>query len=218
MEPPTARKMTAHNQFIPDDDPRIAFFDRLATQWDESEQDPAATIGRLEQLVELLDLRPGESLLEVGFGTGQLTAWLAERVRPGRVVAIDFSPKMLQKASSKGITAEFRLADVCQDDLGRAEFDVALCFHSFPHFRDRSAALRNLARSLKPQGRLIVMHLRSRADVNAFHQSVGDVIATDLLPDDNQWERWLDMAGLKKQRMIDGPGLFFLRADLCPNE
>ena len=61
-------------------------------------------------------------------------------------------------------------------------------------------------------------HLRSRADVNAFHQSVGGVIATDLLPDDNRWERWLDMAGLKKQRMLDGPGLFFLRADLCPNE
>jgi demethylmenaquinone methyltransferase/2-methoxy-6-polyprenyl-1,4-benzoquinol methylase len=218
METPIAHKMTAHNELVPDDDPRIAFFDRLATQWDESEQDPAATIGRLEQLVGLLDLRPGECLLEVGFGTGQLTAWLAERVQPGRVVAIDFSPKMLQKASSKGIAAEFRLADVCQDDLGRAEFDVALCFHSFPHFRDQSAALRNLARSLKPQDRLIVMHLRSRADVNAFHQSVGGAIATDLLPDDNQWEGWLDMAGLKKQKMIDGPGLFFLWADLCPNE
>jgi hypothetical protein len=54
--------------------------------------------------------------------------------------------------------------------------------------------------------------------VNAFHQSVGGTIASHLLPDDNQWERWLDMAGLKKQRMIDGPGLFFLRADLCPDE
>jgi ubiquinone/menaquinone biosynthesis C-methylase UbiE len=210
--------MTTHDQFTPADDPRIAFFDRLANQWDESEQDPTATIGRLEQLAELLDLRPGENLLEVGFGTGQLTAWLAERVRPGKVVAIDFSPKMLEKARSKGIAAEFRLVDVCQDDLGLAEFNVALCFHSFPHFRDQSAALRNLTRSLKRQGRLIVMHLRSRADINAFHQSVGGVIATDLLPDDNQWDRWLDRAGLKKQKMIDGPELFFLRADLCPDE
>ena len=210
--------MSADRQMAPCDDPRIAFFDRLAAEWDVSEQDPGATIARLNELANYLDLRPGEDLLEVGFGTGQITGWLAERVLPGRVVGIDFSAKMLQVARSKGIAAEFRLADVCRDDLGRAEFDGALCFHSFPHFRDQSVALRNLARCLKPGGRLIVMHLRSRADVNAFHQSVGGVIATDLLPDDNQWERWLDMAGLKKQKMIDGPGLFFLRADLCPNE
>jgi ubiquinone/menaquinone biosynthesis C-methylase UbiE len=195
-------------------DPRIAFFDRLAPTWDVEEQNPAETIRRLEGLHELLALRPGENVLEVGCGTGQLTGWLADRVHPGRVVAIDFSPKMIQKASTKG-GGEFRVADVCQDDLGCKEFDVALCFHSFPHFRDQPAALQNLARCLKNDGRLIVMHLRSRAEINAFHSSVGGVVGADLLPADDNWERWLAESGMRTAKLIDAPELFFLRADVC---
>lgn len=200
-----------HTNDAPATDPRIAFFDRLASTWDAEEQNAAETIERLESLHGLLALRPGETVLEVGCGTGQLTRWLADRVCPGGVVAIDFSPEMIRKASSKG-GAEFRVANVCQDDLGRARFDVALCFHSFPHFHDQSAALRNLARCLKPLGRLIVLHLQNRTKINAFHQSVGGAVATDLLPADHQWEAWLGMAGLSKPTIIDGPDLFFLQA------
>jgi SAM-dependent methyltransferase len=195
-------------------DPRIAFFDHLAANWDDGEQDSADTLRRLEELAELLALRPGENLLEVGCGTGQLTGWLAHRVRPGRVVAIDFSPEMIQKASAKG-GGEFRVADVCQDDLGQAEFDVALCFHSFPHFRDQAMALQNLARCLKPGGRLIVMHLRGREAINAFHGSVGGAVGGDFLPTDDQFDAGLAEAGMKTVNRIDRQDLFFLQADRC---
>jgi SAM-dependent methyltransferase len=196
-------------------DPRIAFFDRLAANWDDEEQDSADTLRRLEELSDLLALRPGENLLEVGCGTGQLTGWLADRVRPGRVLAIDFSPEMIQKASVKEGSGEFRVADVCQDNLGQAEFDVALCFHSFPHFRDQAAALRNLARCLKPGGRLIVMHLRGREAINAFHGSVGGTVGADFLPSDDQWDVWLAEADMKTVDRIDRPDLFFIQADRC---
>jgi ubiquinone/menaquinone biosynthesis C-methylase UbiE len=198
----------------PPSDPRIAFFDCLAATWDDEEQDPAETIRRLESLHDLLALRPGEDLLEVGCGTGQLTGWLAERVRPGRVTAIDFAPEMIRKATSKG-GGVFRVADVCRDDLGKEEFDVALCFHSFPHFRDQPAALRNLAHCLKPGGRLIVLHLKSRAEINAFHHHVGGPVGGDFLPADDAWKQWLAAASLKAAEIIDDPEFFFLRADVC---
>jgi ubiquinone/menaquinone biosynthesis C-methylase UbiE len=193
-------------------DPRIAFFDRLAATWDVEEQNPAETIRRLEALGDLLILRADENLLEVGCGTGQLTGWLAKQVGPGRVTAIDFSAAMIEKAQAKG-GGPFRTADVCQDDLGRSEFDVVLCFHSFPHFRDQSAALRNLAGCLKPTGRLIVMHLNGRDAINAFHGSVGGVVGGDFLPADDQWETWLAAAGLKLVKTIDREDLFFLQAE-----
>lgn len=193
-------------------DPRIGFFDRIAAEWDAAEQDPADTIRRLEAHSDLLALRPGRQVLEVGCGTGQLTGWLAERVRPGRVVGIDFSPGMLEKARAKGLEAELRLADVCRDELGPAQFDLAFCFHSFPHFRDRTRALANLAKALKHGGRLLVVHLNSRADVNAFHDQVGGVIAGDHLPDQPTWDALLSAAGLRKTQWIDRQGLFFLEA------
>jgi len=196
---------------LPPHDPRIAFFDRLAPTWDSEEQNPAETLARLEALHELLDLRPGDDLLEVGCGTGQLTAWLAERVRPGRVAAVDFAPEMIRKAAMKG-GGDFRVADVCQDDLGRGQFDVAFCFHSFPHFRDQQAALRNLAGCMKPNGRLIVLHLAGRTEINAFHGRVGGAVGTDFLPSDGQWSQWLTEAAMTLEILRDEPGLFFLQA------
>jgi ubiquinone/menaquinone biosynthesis C-methylase UbiE len=194
-------------------DPRIAFFDRIAVDWDEAEQDPAETIRRVEQETDLLALQRGDDLLEVGCGTAQLTEWLADRVRPGRVVAVDFSPRMLERARAKAPSAaEFRLIDVCRQSPGVACFDVALCFHSFPHFQRQDAAAAYLAASLKPGGRLLVMHLNSRADVNAFHDQVGREVAGDHLPDDQQWDRLLVPFGLHVNRQIDRPGLYFLEA------
>jgi ubiquinone/menaquinone biosynthesis C-methylase UbiE len=192
-------------------DPRIDFFDKLAEEWDVSGQSPTETVETVKRRADCLGLLPGHCVLEVGCGTGQLTGWLAEQVHPGRVVGVDFSSGMLRKAESKGIAASFRMADVCEDDLGQGEFDVALCFHSFPHFRDQPAALRNLARCLKSGGRLIVMHMHSREGINAFHHHVGGTVGHDFLPDDEQWFAWLDAAGFDKPDITDGEAGFMLQ-------
>ncbi len=196
------------------DDPRIAFFDRLSADWDHSEQDPKETICRLEQLDDLLRLGQGLDVLEVGCGTGQLTGWLAQQVAPGRVTAIDFSDGMLQQARAKQIDAEFRLCDVCRDPLPRSLADLILCFHSFPHFRDQDAALRNLAGVLRPSGRIIVVHLGSIAAINAFHDSVGGEIAGDHLPNEKQWNALLSSNGLRRTAWVDREDLFFLEAEI----
>lgn len=193
-------------------DPRVGFFDRIAAAWDHDEQDPLDTLRRVEQNEHLLGLRSGERVLEVGCGTGQLTDWITQRVHPGRVVAVDFSPRMLANARAKNIDAEFRQADVCGDALGEACFDAVLCFHSFPHFRDQAAALANLARAMAPDGRLLVMHLNDRAAINAYHDQVGGEVAGDHLPDVEQWDALLATAGLRRTEWLDREGLFLLRA------
>ena len=193
-------------------DRRIAFFDELAPRWDTDGQNPTETVQRVAELAPQLGLTAGETVLEVGCGTGQLTGWLATQVAPGRVVAIDFAPSMVETARGKQIAAEFRVADVCHDDLGTGRFDVALCFHSFPHFRDQGAALKNLARALKPSGRLIVLHLSGSAEINAFHDQVGGAVAGDHLPCPHGWNTLLAAAGLVATETTDRPGLFLLKA------
>jgi ubiquinone/menaquinone biosynthesis C-methylase UbiE len=201
---------------MPVADPRIAFFDGLAERWDDENPSAERMVARLAQHADMLALQSGESLLEVGCGTGKTTGYLVEQIAPGRVTAIDFAPKMIDRAQAKNIDADFQCMDICSDDLGTALYDVVLCFHSFPHFRDQPAALRNLRRAMKDTGRLIIMHCAGSDHINQFHANLTGAVNQDLLPVDEEWEALLDDAGLMSQTLIDRDDLFILIAQSDP--
>ena len=188
-------------------DPRIAYFDALASRWDAQGPSAEDQTRYLQEHAALLALAPGQDLLEVGCGTGKTTGWLADSVSPGRVTAVDFSPGMIRQASRKGIDAEFRCADACSDDLGRGLYDVILCFHCFPHFRDQAAALRNLGRALKVRGRLVVMHMRGSRQINEFHAGIDGPVRADRLPQGSAWDPLLEQAGMRPGRPDSSPVL-----------
>lgn len=191
-------------------DPRIAFFNHHAPTWDSNGPDMEKTLSRVAALESLLDLRAGEHLLEVGCGTGQLTPWLAERVEPGHVLAVDFAPAMLEQARTKNPHLDFRHVDICQVTPDPRAFDVVLCFHCFPHLRDQSVGLANMAGAVKPGGRVIVMHLSGREQINAFHDQVGGAVEGDHLPDDEQWRLLMQQARLTRKQFINREDLFFM--------
>jgi demethylmenaquinone methyltransferase/2-methoxy-6-polyprenyl-1,4-benzoquinol methylase len=193
-------------------DPRIAYFDGLADGWDQQGPSGEEMTAGLASHAGLLALRAGQSLLEVGCGTGKTTQWLARAVSPGPVTAVDFSPEMIERARAKGIEADFACRDVCADDLGREVYDVILCFHSFPHFRDQPAALGHLSAALRPGGRLIVMHLAGSEQINGFHASLDGPVSVDHLPAGDQWPPLLSPAGLDLTRLEDREDLFFMEA------
>ena len=169
---------------------------------------------RLQELNGRLGLRAGLDVLEVGCGTGQITGWLADLVKPGKVVAADFSPAMLAQARARGVDAEFVLIDICREEpLGR-QFEVVLCFHAFPHFRDPAAALRQIARHLKPSGQLLVLHLVGSAQLNAFHHQVGGPVSHDHLPPASHWPELLRPVGLHVTETVDRDDLLLVRAEL----
>lgn len=196
-------------------DPRIAFFDRHAPTWDTQGPDPVATLRRLRELNGRVGLRPGQDLLEVGCGTGQITGWLLDTVKPGRVVAVDFSTAMLEQARQRGLAAEFRSVDICREQPMAERFDVVLCFHSFPHFRNPTAALRQMARLLQPDGQLIVLHLVGSTKLNAFHHQVGGPVAHDHLSPTAEWPALLQPAGLRLISAEDREDLFLVKAQIA---
>jgi ubiquinone/menaquinone biosynthesis C-methylase UbiE len=166
----------------------------------------------MESMKGQLGLAPGQDLVEIGCGTGQLTGWLASVVAPGRVVAIDFSAAMLAEARRRNVPAEFWQLDICGDSLGTDRFDVALCFNAFPHFRDQPAALRRIAQSLRPGGRVLILHLTGSAELNAFHQNLNGPVCHDLLPARDQWPTLIEGCGLRLDALVDQTDLFLLTA------
>ncbi len=201
-----------NNEMNAGQDRRVAFFDALATHWDDDEQNPIQTVERLRSLEDYLKLAPGQRVLEVGCGTGQITGWLMEKVAPGSVTAIDFSAEMLARAKQKNIGATFMQMDICSPIPSIGLFDLVLCFHSFPHFRDQTQAMKAMSGLLAPNGRFVVMHLAGSKAINHFHDNAGGAVAGDHLPDEQGWKHLLNTAGLKQELLIDREDLFILRA------
>jgi SAM-dependent methyltransferase len=118
-----------------------------------------------ERLREALDPRPGDRILEVGPGTGYYTLDVAEWVKPdGRVDILDLQQKMLdhtmRRAGERGLS---NLTPTQSDATGMpyedGTYDAAFLVTVLGEIPDQDAALRELARVLKPGGRLVVGEL-----------------------------------------------------------
>jgi SAM-dependent methyltransferase len=114
----------------------------------------------LALLLAHLGLSGGESVLEIGPGTGALTQPLAEAVgEHGRVVAVDISEPMLgaarQKIADRGLrNVTLHSGDAQVFAFEPAAFDLATSRMGVMFFADPAAAFRNIKSALKPGGRL----------------------------------------------------------------
>lgn len=186
-------------------DPRRAFFERLAEEWD-AQQPP----DREERLWRLLaphrnNLEDARSVLEVGTGTGALIPLLREMAPAARIVSIDLAHGMLRQARARCPDAWLVQADVHALPFPAGAFDRSVCHNAFPHFRDPGAALAELARTLRPGGVLLILHDLSREEVNAIHQGAGGAIGSDVLPPGAELHRMLADNGFSPLSVEDGP-------------
>jgi ubiquinone/menaquinone biosynthesis C-methylase UbiE len=119
---------------------------------------PLAREQRALTIVRRLNLQPGMTVLDAGCGPGRVTIPLARAVgADGKVVAIDIQEKMLQRARAKAEAAgvkniEFRLRSIEPGALERSQYDCALLVTVLGEIPDRTSALREISRSLKPGG------------------------------------------------------------------
>lgn len=162
---------------------RRHFFDTHAAAWDTYA--PAGFIKRVErEIVPLFNIKKSERVLDVGSGTGILLPFLKKAVgKKGAVVALDFSGLMLRKAAEKhGQEFTYVRANAHAMPFSRDSFDTIVCFSVFPHFVNKTKALQECVRVLKPGGRIVIAHADSRETINNHHRKVGTIVARDHIP------------------------------------
>jgi 2-polyprenyl-3-methyl-5-hydroxy-6-metoxy-1,4-benzoquinol methylase len=108
-------------------------------------------------VLQLLDLRPGMSLVELGCGPGWMTRLAA---RHGvEAVGYDISPQMIEiarrQAEAEQVPARFEVGDMEELDLGRS-FDVCLIYDALHHSPRADLVFGAAHRALKPNGRLLL--------------------------------------------------------------
>lgn len=162
-------------------------FDHWAASYDADVTDSAAGAGFpfdgydrvLARVVELAAVAPGMAVLELGPGTGNLTARLA--AAGAAVWALDFSAEMLARARARVPVARFAQAHLLGDfppDFHRL-FDRVVStytFHEFP-LPDKLALLRRLfADHLRPGGAVVIgdIGFPDAAALDAMRRAAGD--------------------------------------------
>ena len=185
------------------------FFDQLADTW-EDQSFPPETRKRVAELAGAFGIRKGARVLDVATGTGILYPYLLRAVgESGRVLAFDFSYKMLQKANKKALGENLYCfqASAMAIPLPAGLCDTIVCFAAFPHFADQLKALQEMARVAKIGAPIFIVHLMSRDELLKHHGNHGPV-AGDTVPEASDMGRMCRSAGLTDPQITNKPGLY----------
>jgi demethylmenaquinone methyltransferase/2-methoxy-6-polyprenyl-1,4-benzoquinol methylase len=153
----------------------------LAEDLTEAERDPAAVRSMFDRIAWRYDvlntvlsagadsrwrrraaretgLRPGGSALDVACGSGKLAAELGKLAgTQGRVVGVDFSPRMLELARREHPQIEFLEGDALNLPFADASFDASTIAFGLRNLADPLRGLRELLRVVRPSGRAVVL-------------------------------------------------------------
>ena len=146
-----------------------AMFDRIAALYDRMNSVMTAGLHRSwrRRAAELARVAPGDRVLDVATGTGDLALELADRVAPGgEVVGIDFSQRMLAIARAKArtsgepdVTVSFQAANALALPFATNEFASATVGFGARNFADLGRGLAEMVRVVRPGGRVVVLEI-----------------------------------------------------------
>ena len=176
-----------------------AMFDRISGVYDRMNR--VMTVGLdahwRRRAADLAAVSPGDRVLDVATGTGDLAIELKRRVgHDGEVVGSDFSEGMLDLARAKADDVDFELGNALELPYDDASFDAATVGFGARNFSDLPRGLAEMARVVRPGGRVVVLELTTpeRPPLSWFYgvwfdrlvpllgRAAGDVEAYSYLP------------------------------------
>jgi ubiquinone/menaquinone biosynthesis C-methylase UbiE len=134
-----------------------------ADEWSRVLDDPERDAWqRPEGVLRALELMPTTTVADVGAGTGYFAVSLARAVPRGRVIATDVEPDMVryleERARREGLpNLSAILATPTTSGLGARSVDRILVVHVWHHLTNRVDYARDLAASLRPGGKLVIV-------------------------------------------------------------
>lgn len=188
----------------------IAHFDAQATGGAaEKRGETLAELGA--RVIDAMDVKAGQQLLDVGCGAGWATRILGKKAPGAQAVGIDVSPETIKKADETSdwtSRARFECSSIEAIDFPDGRFDHVLVLESIEYVEDPAAALASIARVTKSGGRLeLVLRRLEGADASA------DEAMTPALQSGDAWAAAVGAAGFTVESSSDaGDGALWIRA------
>jgi demethylmenaquinone methyltransferase/2-methoxy-6-polyprenyl-1,4-benzoquinol methylase len=218
-----------------------AMFDRIAGSYDVMNSVMTAGLhhGWRRRAADLAEVGPGDRVLDVATGTGDLALELARRVGPdGAVIGSDFSEEMLSHARSKAASGTdapvtFEWGNALELPYADGEFAAVTVGFGARNFSDLDQGLREMTRVVRPGGHVVVLEITTptRPPLSTFYRLwfdrlvpvigrvAGDPAAYDYLP--NSVKRFpgphelaarMDACGLDVRYILTAGGIIALHA------
>lgn len=150
--------------------------------------------------VRALRVRPGDTILEIGAGSGRNLPYLVDAIGPhGQVIAVDASPGMLAEAGKLIEREGWRNVELIHGDAAQLELerdvDAVLFSLSYSVLPERAPSLARAWECLRPGGRLVVMDMGlTRSRLHRLLAPIGWLLIR-LAPGDAYAEPWNDLRG-----------------------
>jgi predicted methyltransferase len=183
---------------------------RPAGEWSKTLEQPERVAQlRTEEVIAKLGLRNGQVVADLGAGTGLFAVPMAKAVAPtGKVYAVEvdkgYFDIIMSKAKEASVSnVQTVLGQFTDPGLPASDVDLAFFHDVLHHVQDRAAYVRNLARYVKPAGRVAVIDLKAETSP---HKGQPDLIVSEA-----QVTGWMADAGFAKVERIElYPDKFFL--------
>ena len=152
---------------------------------------------RTDLLIQNMDLKATDSVVDLGAGTGYFSFPIAQQLTAGKVLSIDIEPEMLkrieQRKTVSGIqNIETVLASKTNPNIPADSVDVVLlvdAYHEFSHPREVMAAV---SKGLKPGGRVILVEYRGedrKVPIKRLHKMTQQQAKKELNAVGLRWQR-----------------------------
>ena len=160
-----------------------------------------------KSLVSMLAPQPGETILDLGCGTGHLAADIAQS--GAHVIGIDGSPEMIEKARATYPTLQFQVADARAFSFPDT-FDAIFSNATLHWIKEAEDVIKNMAASLKPSGRLVA-EMGGKGNVEsvlaATRQAIQEITQQEVddgwyFPSIGEYTPLLEKHGLQVQSAI----------------
>lgn len=180
-------------------------FDKLCHVFDPPL--PKGVPERLEKIVASAEVGKGDTVLDVGSGTGILIP-LLQKYEPGCIYACDLSEAMLKQLKKHYPNVETILSDIRDLTLPDLSIHVVFINACYPNIVDKAGAFTNISRMMQPAGRMVISHPLGKSFIDALKETVP--FPLDDFPEKSQAQTLLEPYGFVLKSFIDEPELYIL--------
>jgi len=189
------------------------FFDKRAANWHFPDTDRQ----KISAILESVSLPSEGVILDAGCGTGNLFPVIKKLVAAAMIIACDMAPQMLNENRRRNPDLKVPLwVGLCEElPLKNKCIDLILNYCIFPHIKNKTQALSEYWRVLKPGGCYLIIHPQGRRATNQKHLQIGKPIVNDFLPPTVSIVNHLQDHGFLIRQIIDCDDLFLIEAVKC---